>query len=133
MSPYRPAPLIKIKQARKEQISNYYSDFDFVEAAFCGGDHTLTMPFERIFGRPAIAPAFCDSLSTTFRYTTYLKPGRPWIGKPFGRMILEALYGERTRVINDAWADEVEAADCESAKIVTDKRLPRVPRSSAKL
>lgn len=92
MSPYRPAPLIKIKQARKEQISNYYSDFDFVEAAFCGGDHTLTMPFERIFGRPAIAPAFCDSLSTTFRYTTYLKPGRPWIAKPFGRMILEALY-----------------------------------------
>lgn len=119
MSPYRPAPLIKVKQARKEQMSNYYSDFDFVEDAFCGGDRTLTMPFERIFSHPVIALAFCGSLTTTFRYTSYLKPGQPWIAKPFGRMILEVLYGERTRAILDAWVDEVEAADGESAKIPT--------------
>lgn len=119
MSPYRLAPLIKVKQARKEQISNYYSDFDFVEAAFCGGDRTLTMPFERIFSHPVIALAFCGSLTSTFRYTSCLKPGQPWIAKPFGRMILEVLYGERTRAILDAWVDEVEAADGESAKIPT--------------
>lgn len=77
------------------------------------------MLFERIFSHPVIAPAFCGSLTTTFRYTTYLKSGQPWIAKPFGRMILEALYGERTRVILDAWVDEVEAADGESAKIPT--------------
>lgn len=111
-------PSDHVKQARQEQISNYYSDFDF-EAAFCGGDRTLTMPFERIFSHPVIAPAFCGSLTTTFRYTTYLKPGRLWIAKPFGRMILEVLYGERTRVILDAWVDEVEAADGESAKFPT--------------